>query len=508
MSFSDPTPMEKGYPAPPLPEPGQFTPNSSHWVTPDYERYLNQINFLSRTYFWTHDEALKNSHLCNTDAMWADPIINSAIRDRQRPVVQLEWQLEPRNPTDPIEKQLAQDITEIIEDIPNLQQLRRCLLDALWWGRSAVELVFDWDFTINGQKRMIVRDWNPIHGDSLVFKWDGTLGYLVGAQMAGREGVHPIEGRGGLVRFLTQDQEQCVLVHKFEPMPADYFKPEMAGSIKGTGYRGRVYWYWWLKHNLMRIMFDFLRKVGNGFFLAGYAAGNRTELANMKAALEQQEGASILYVPVDQNRTLEDVLKHLPVSMQGADFQWTIIQSLNEIIRQTILGEEGTTRSMPTGLGSGQSSSHGMTADERVKYDAVDLETPMQKLVNVIARYMKPGVRPPRFQHLADKREPGEVMAAVSQALQWGLTIPKTWVQEQLGIPEPNEGDETLSLIQQQQAAALNAAPAGVPMEGQPGPAAGPAPDGAAPAAGPDQASAAESGETAALAAQIQPMAG
>ena len=495
---ADETLFEQGYPKPEPNKPGELPPGGGKWITPSADQYVTVYNFLSRTYYWTHDEALRDSGTCNTDAMWADAVISTAIRDRQRPVVQLEWQLEPRNPSDPTEKKLADTVTQILEDIPNLQQLRRCLLDAIWWGRAGVQLIFDWDYT-TGEKRMVVRRWEPIHGDTLVFKFDGTVGYLVRSNLAREPGVHIIEGRGGYAKFLNPDEEQCVLIHEFEPMPADFYRPEMAGQVHGTGYRGRVYWYWWLKQNLMRIMMNFARKVGNGFFLAGYAANNVQELQNMQNALESQSESSTIYVPTDQNRNLENVLKHLPVSLQGADFQWQVIQGLNELIRDAILGQGNANKSAPAGIGGGASEHQGMTDDERVKYDAVDLETPMQKLVNVISRHIAPGVRPPRYQHLADKRQPGEVMEAANWFMQAGGAVPKNWAQEELGIPEPQEGEETLSLIQSQQGTALTSTPAGVPLAGQPGP----EQQGGAP---PEQEGGADP-ETTAMAAQIQPMA-
>src|SRR5438045_1242959 len=90
---------EEGYPRPEPSPPGQMPPGGSKWITGDELRYASIYNFLSRTYYWTHDEALRDSGTCNTDAMWADAVISTAIRDRQRPVVQTEWQLEERNKT-------------------------------------------------------------------------------------------------------------------------------------------------------------------------------------------------------------------------------------------------------------------------------------------------------------------------------------------------------------------------------------------------------------------------
>lgn len=490
----DPSLTESGYPRSDPPANQQLPAGGGKWIAPHYLQFNTFLNWVSRTYYWTHDEALRDS-ACNAEAMWRDLVISTAIRDRQRPVCQLEHQFEPRDPSDPQQKDLANDLNDIFEDIPRFQDMKLALLEAIWLGRAGVQVVCHWPSdVVYPRDMMFIRDWSPVHGDSIVFKFDGQAGIMCNNMLLGKPQVERIESRGGCAYFLTPKEEEVFLVHEFEPMAAPFFHTELAGQVHGSGYRGRVYWYWWLKHNLMKILMDFVRKAGNGFFLAGYAPGNRTELANMRTALEQQSGQPNIYVPMEQGRDFDEILKHLPVSLQGADFQWEVINGLNDLIRNAILGEIGTTRGMATGLNSSQGDQHGITADERVKYDAEALEFPLQKLTNMICKYIRPGVRPPKFRFLADKRNPGEIMEAATFFAQMGGALPKTWVQEQLGIPDPQPGEETIGIVQTQQAVAMGGGtPAGVPMAGP----AGPAP-------GMDQQQG--GGDTAALAAQIQPV--
>lgn len=492
----DPTLPERGYPQTEVPPNQHMPPGGSKWVLPHYLQNLTFMNFVSRSYFWTHDEALRDSE-CNAEAMLADAVISTALTDRYRPVCQLEWQLEPRNPTDPAEKQLAEDITSILDDIPRFQDMRRCLLEAIWYGRSGVQVVCKWSEHQEG--RLEIDNWTPIHGDSLVFKFSGQVGIMCNPGMDD-PGCENIEGRGGRAKFLSKRESEVVLIHEFEPSATPYFRQEMAGQVHGSGMRGRVYWFWWIRQQLLRIMLDFLRKAGNGFFLAGYEAGNRTERAAMQKAMEQQAGQPVLYVPIDQNRGLDKVLQHLPSSMTGADFQWMVWNGMNALIRDAILGQSNANKAAPAGLGGSQSEHQGMTDDERVKYDAQAIETPLQKLVNLIAKYMRPNVRPPKFKHLADKRNPLEVIAAVDKAMSWGLVVPKSWVQQELGIPDVNEGDEVLGMIQSQQATAMTSAPSGAPMAGPAGPQEG------MQGAPPQQAQPQD--DTAQLASQIEPING
>lgn len=471
MSYPDTTPQEEGFPRPDPPDAGHLPAGGAKYAVPHHQQFAYEYDVLSRIYAWSHDEALRDS-TCSAENMWADLAVSTPIRDRQRPVCQQEWMLEPVDPTDPEQEALADDLTGVIERIPRFQQMLRTLLDAFFPGRSGVQLVYEWDKDAagRGERLMAVRDWTPIHGDTLVFRYDGTIGYLVNPSLLGQPGVQTISGRGGVAKFLTPEEEQCVLVHEFEPEAQSYFRPEMAGSVHGSGYRGRIYWLWWLKQNIHRVLMDFLRKVGNGFFLAGFEAGNRDEKSALQKAMEQQAGLAVMYVPVTANRGLDDTLKHLPISLEGSGLQWKIVEAINQIIRDAILGETNANSPAPVGIGGQNAEQRGMGDDERVKYDAKDLETPMQKLVNVLARHSKPNVKPPRFKFLCDKRSPEEFMGCVNNAMQWGLTVGESEVRDVLGLPEPKENDRVLSLVQAQQATALGAVPAGVPMAGTPGP--------------------------------------
>jgi len=150
--------------------------------------------------------------------------------------------------------------------------------------------------------------------------------------------------------------------------------------------------------------------------------------------------------------------------------QWTIVTGINELIRSCILGESLTTEASNTGLGSNLGDQHGITADDRTKYMAQDLEYPMQRLVNVLNKKNCPLNPPPRYKLLADKRNPEEIMNAVDKAMTWGIPVPQAWVQDQLGIPTPIGNEPILTIIQPMQATAMSGQPAETPMVGPSGP--------------------------------------
>lgn len=457
---------------PRLSDTGSLPIGGGQWTLPHYETFVSFMNMLTRSYWWTFDEALQDS-ICNSDAMWNDLVIRDAMTSRCRSVCLLDWQLEPVDPNNRLQQLAAEKLSQVIRDIPYVQQISRTWMEAVFFGKYGVQPLFKWDFSL-GHQRMVVRDWYPVHGDKIVFKWDGTPGILVNATYPGSKEFC----ERGPVHFLNSQEEESFIWHSFEPEDASYYNPKSAALVHGSGMRGRIYWYWWLRQNVQRFMMNFVKKLGNGYLLVAYPSGNPAAKQAAKNAVEGQEGNNVIYVPVNiQNgETIDKVIKHVDMNMTGANMQWTIVTGINELIRSAILGESLTTEAHPTGLGSSAAEQHGMTADDRTRYDARDLETPWQKLVNVLNRKNCIGTPPPRFRFLCDKRNPGEVMAATDKAMEWGIAVGETWVQQNLGIPKPKPGEATLAKIQPMQATAVGNTPAGTPMVGASGPGASPAP--------------------------------
>jgi hypothetical protein len=456
------------------PDGGSLTINGGMWTMPHYQTFVSFMKTMARSYWWTFDEALRDSQT-NSDAMRNDLVVRDALTSRYRPVCLLEWQLEPLEKADMLQVAYANKLTNVIKDIPKLQQFKRCLMEAVFFGKYGVQTLTKWDYSL-GYKRCVIKDWYPVHGDKIVFKWDGTPGILVNAAYRGTETEWTERGPA---HFLTPEEQRGFIWHEFEPEDSSYYKPEFAGTIHGSGMRGRIYWYWWLRQNVQRFMMNFLKKAGNGYLLVGYPAANVAAKAAAQTAIEGQDGNNIIYVPTNmrEGETIDKVVQHVQVSMTGAQMQWTVISGINELIKASIMGETATTEASNTGLGSDIGEQHGITSDDRVKYDAQDLEWPMQRLTNLLNSYNCPLNPPPRYTHLADKRQPEQTMKAVQVAMQVGLAVPENWFRDQLGIPKPIDNEPVLAQIQPMQPTAMGNTPAGTPMVGQPGPA-GPMPPG------------------------------
>jgi len=348
--------------------------------------------------------------------------------------------------------------------IPQVQQLKRTLLEALFYGRYGVQLSFKWDYTNGGERELVVKDWYPVNGDKIVFRYDGTPGILVNSVFYRGETVGTDRG---YAHFLTDDERECFLCHEFEPEDADFYEGILAGAVHGVGFRGRLYWFWWLRNNLMQIVMDFLQKVGTGITIFWYEAGNDASKAEVKTAAEEQIGNNVFLFP--RNRDGQSAyagpgIQRVEVSMQGADVLINLFNLLNGILRDYIMGETLTTDTAGTGLGSGVAEAHESTAERRTKYDAIDLDHTMQQLVNVLNRWNCPGNPTPTFHHIVDKPNVAEFMEAAKFGYEMGMALDEDDTREKLGLPAPEQGHSLLSKVGAMQPAALGTMPEGVPQ--------------------------------------------
>jgi hypothetical protein len=94
-----------------------------------------------------------------------DPDIMGPLLSLQLGVACSDWTVSPQSDKmkDPEAIQKAAIIEKLVRGIPRITDFIRHLLDALWYGRSAVNIVYG-----RSEDMIYIRDWLPIHGDSVV----------------------------------------------------------------------------------------------------------------------------------------------------------------------------------------------------------------------------------------------------------------------------------------------------------------------------------------------------
>jgi hypothetical protein len=119
------------------------------------------------------------------------PDIKECLLARQRAVALLPWHLQPEDEHDPTQKQLVADLTSIVERTHRWVELRRNLMEAIWYGKGFVQLRYGVK-QVKGRWRKVAADWEPRHPDKILRAT--TSSRAVPAEQA--EGVLAIEVEG------------------------------------------------------------------------------------------------------------------------------------------------------------------------------------------------------------------------------------------------------------------------------------------------------------------------
>jgi hypothetical protein len=463
------TAQELGYPGPTPSDPGGLPPGGGRYSIPNFLSFSSLVRSASRAFLYTSDEALRDSYT-NAIAMKRDPTLWGALLRIWRPVAQVGWSLKPDDETNPAEVEAAKMNTYIIKKIPHFQRLKMWLLQAIWYGKYAVELDYEWR-NYKGEQKIFVRDFTPINGDKLRLKWDAkTWGVLVYPGYPGEK----TSTDWGLCHFLTPDERIQYIIHQHEPDDADFIEPELAGSIGGVGVRGRLYWFWWLKQQVFGQLMNYIHRFANGLTIFYYDAGNPQAMQQAQSAARAQFSNTVLLYP-RWNSTNPDVNKveRLEVSAASSDILWKLVNDyFDPKMERFIEGQTLSSKAEATGLGSGTADQHGETLDEIVKYHAVDLQETIQSdLVNVLYSYNAPGVAPGTFTFNVDDPNASQLMEHADKLFEWGVPLDEDQVYEISQWKKPSIGSGIVSQVGNMQAQMpQQAPPQGVPQIGQAGP--------------------------------------
>lgn len=463
---------EMGFPPADPPPGGQLPPGGGGATTPHWLSFSGLLQYAARTYPFSFDEAIRDNRF-NALAMRRDCVLWAALRARQMPTSQLSWDIEPLDETDPAEVEAAKLVTEIIESIPRFQSMKMLLLEALWFGKYAVEVVYKWD---NWRGRQVLRPVNffPVNGDKLRFKWDGTPGVLVNGNYPGT--WEPTDW--GMAHFLTPREREQYVIHEHEPDDADWTEFQMAGAVHGVGLRGRLYWFWWLKQQVFGLLMNYLERFSNGVTVFYYDAHNpQAQAAAQAAAATPYSQAALLFPRWSSANPDVNKIERLEVGTASPALLQSLVENyFDDVMTRAILGQTLSSSAAATGLGSGVAELHGETLDEIIKYDAVNLEETFQRdLISVLYRYNAPGVRPGKFKFSVDTPNAEAVLNYATTLYQMGVPLDEDQLYDVSQLTKPKPGGGIVTNIGSMSPAAAAGVPQGVPVAGQAGPS-GPVP--------------------------------
>lgn len=388
-------------------------PGGGQVPVPHVVSFTGLISAVSDVYT-NADEAIKNS-VANARYMRNDLGIMECLLARQRMVALLDWHLVPEDEKSADQKQLCEKLTNILNRMRRFTEYRRCLMEAIWYGRSAVQHRWG-EQQIRGESFVMPSPeegrehsgWLPINGDKLVFRNDlswrsqaaghyGQIGVLINrGTLPSQIDVDCVEATNrGMAYFLPTWQRRLIAVHKHEIEDAAFESPLDAGAINGVGIRSRIYWEWFQKQEVLAYLLEYLERSASGIEVWEYPAGNPdAKTAVEAAALNRGAGnKNVLLFPKPPGEDAALFGVHLvEPGMAGADMLLNMVEKyFGHRVKRFILGQTLTSEADATGLGSGVADLHLDTLMQIIRYDARNLaETLTYQLVEPLKLFNFP----------------------------------------------------------------------------------------------------------------------
>jgi len=417
------------------------------------------------------DQAIAHS-LDNARYMRNDIGIMESLEQRIRLTALLDWHLEPDDPKSQEQKDLCEKLTKIIQRTRRFTEMRKCLLEALWYGRYAVQ--YRWRRVKIAGKEYVMPapsrgdespGWKPVHGDKIVFRYSqeplhGPTGELlgsVGVQVniahitdAMKPYVHQSEHH--MAYFFPHWQRSSLAIHKHMIEDSPYESPFDAGAINGVGIRSRIYWEWFQKQEILAFLMEFLERSAMGIEIWEYPVGNPEAEAAVKEMATQRSGSNknVILFPKPQDPEAAGMfdVRHVEPGMAGAQALQNLLETYyGHRIKRYILGQTLSSEADATGLGSGVADIQLDTLMGIVRYDASSHdETLTHEFVEHVKNYNFPHAADihVRFVSELDTPDAEKQMQGFRDAWEMGARIKESDVLDLIGAAVPNDNDVIL----------------------------------------------------------------
>ncbi len=443
-------------------------------VAPHAMTFASKIGSQAKTYL-PSDESLENNP---NDAllMRKDLGIMECLEIRQRMSALLDWSIVPEDTKSPAQKSLAAELTKIVRRVKRLTEYKRCLMDAIWIGRSAIQHTYGHG-NIGGKmycypraKHADATGWKHIHGDKIVFRYDDGEKLANGAfpdQMGIRvspviqkdsriRGIQDLEyTNSGAAIFLSPAERQTIICHKHMIEDAEYQNPRKAGRIHGVGIRDRIYNEWFLKQEMLGFLMEYMERSAGGIEIYEYPSGDEAAKRSIMEAAKNRMafGRNQIFFPkpLGMDAGVYDI-RIVEPGFAGMDMLVNILDKyFGHRIKRYIIGQTLSTEADATGLGSSVADFQKDSLAQIVMYDSSNLEeTLTHELLRPIHLANWPETESWQFELKLELESDNvkEKLDSYRTAWEMGLGIPEKDVAEAIGVSLDNPNEKMLKNAQ------------------------------------------------------------
>jgi phage gp29-like protein len=405
---------------------------------------------VQRTFFRTASLMLRNSSLAyrldpNYSAMMrADADIEGVLRSLLVTLAGLEWAVVPTDDENPRLVKLAQRVSAIVDAIPRRSDLFRALHEAVWYGCSAANLVYDRD-PILGVR---IKEWFPFASDSLAFDQYGNLAMRVGSAYINEPSVTDL-GFDSLVHLFDENERRAIVLHRVFTTAPNFIDPNTSEAVyRGVGARDVCWYIWLLKQEVLQNAAAYIERYALGIRVGYYPAGNDAAKSEMLTILQNLVNDNSVVLPrIGPNESMYDIdIKD--ANAGRAQIFMELVNWLSSKLKEAILGQSLSSEAGGTGMGSGVADLHADTLSRVIRYHADALaESVNSDLVRVIATMLgasEEEARGIRFEFAPERPNAKERMEAIQAFVQLGGRVSEREVRDLLGLSEPEDGEAIL----------------------------------------------------------------
>jgi len=379
--------------------------------------------------------------------MRRDPDIEASGQALWLAVACSEWSIEADDDEDAAQVECAAWLTDVFRQVPNLTDMLRQLMLAEWYGTSGVNFVVTRDPVLDFR----VRKWVPLHGDTIAFDQWGNAGMRVGAAYL-NDGLSVVDmGFNSWVHIFDAQERASVIVHSvFREAP--YFDDYRSADqmFRGTGNRDRVWFYWYLKQEIMQQAAIWCKRYSAGIRVGRYPNGNQQaqqEILQALSNLINDNNVALPRVP-GESPDSTDISIMDPPAAKAAMFM-DLINWLSGKVKEVRQGQSLTSEAHGTGLGSGVAYLHENTKSLILKYHANALaESVTQQMLWSLAslRGYSPEVfHAVRLKIATERPNIKERLEAAKVFVDMGGELSMDEVRETTGFAKPAPGEAVLS---------------------------------------------------------------
>lgn len=320
------------------------------------------------------------------DRLLDDDVAFSTLQQRRLAITSRDWEVTPGDPDDPRSVLAADDFRAMLDGI-GFDRVTGLLHYAVWFGYAVGECM--WTVRQHDGRTIFWLDDIVVPDRKLFgFGFDGSLRFHAGLATFGGE-----------------------------PVPANKFVTIRTGgthdfAFYGLGLAHWVYWPVWFKKAATRFWALYLEKLASPTVLAGFSetasVQEKNDLIAAGVAIGRDSSVIVPESAVDKIQFMEATRG----GMAGSTYREFKVDQDDAIMR-IVLGQPGTSKATPGGIGTGQADSHDAVKAEIVKADS-DLIS--DALNNTAAKWITrwnhgEDVAPPKVFRVLDDEEDQNAIA-------------------------------------------------------------------------------------------------